>query len=241
MNFKELFDREFCITEEKSKRALKIFYEIDLKLLKPEEKPNPPIEQPVAPPVENNPPANPPVEQQPPVEQPVVPPAENNPPAENKPDLSGALASIQTEEENTVIQNNENQTVLHLNGEYKCEKEEASNIQSFDDLVDIIGKVKSNGVNLLDDFAKEIIILCANQNFQKIQQDLDKKSKIFVEIYFGYKKQDSIGIRFKKNESSDNLTSVVLVNDQIVPMLKFDINKVNKKILEYRNYEVEKA
>ena len=232
MNFKELFDREFCITEEKAKRALRIFYEIDLKLLKPEGKPVPPVEpQPVTPPpVENNPPV-PPVEP-----QPVTPP-----PAEDKPDLSGALATVQTEEENTVIQNNENQTVLHLNGEYKCGKEEASNVQSFDDLIDIIGKVKSNGVNLLDDFAKEIIILCANQNFQKIQQDLDKKSKIFVEIYFGYKKQDSIGIRFKKNESSDNLTSVVLVNDQIVPMLKFDINKVNKKILEYRNYEVEKA
>lgn len=249
MNFKEIFDKEI-IVEDHIRKGLKVFYEIDLNLIKPKEEKQeqqpqpepstPPAEQPQQPqqqPVQEVPQPPQPEPTQP-VEQPQQP-QETQPVQDNKPDLSGLLASVQTEEDQA-SENSEEKVMRHFKGEYVCKKEQADNIQSFDDLINILCKIKKNGVNILDDFCKEITLLCSNQNFNEIKTKLDKKSKIFIEIYFGYKKDDSIGVRFRKSEGSDSLTSSILIDNQIVNT-KFNIERVNQKIIEYRNYEVDKS
>lgn len=257
MNFKEIFDKEI-IVEEHIRKRLKIFYEIDLNLIKPKQEETAGDTNDTAasnPQVNNDSPqqtpqaetqvgtSQPTTTSQTSVEQPsgnIQQPAENNQQPNNKPDMSGIFASVQTEEDNA-SKNSEENIMRHFKGEYTCETEQADNIQTFDDLVDILGSTKKDGVNILDDFCKEIITLCANQRYEEIKTKLDKKSKIFVEIYFGYKKDDSIGVRFKKPENSDSLSSSILIDNQIVTLTKFNIERVNQKIIEYRNYEMEKA
>lgn len=253
MNFKEIFDREI-IVEDHVRKGLKIFYEIDLNLVKPKQETT---EQPTAP-VTPVPSATPEV----PPEQPTAPVADITQPApetvptqdvtkqpeqqnqqtqENKPDFSGLLSSVQTEEDEGAAKNSEESIMRHFKGEYTCNPDQADNIQTFDDLINILGNVKKDGVNILDDFCKEIVLLCANQKYDEIKTKLDKKSKIFAEVYFGYKKDDSVGVRFKKSENSDSLSSSILIDNQIVTLTKFNIERVNQKIIEYRNYEVDKS
>ena len=253
MNFKEIFDREI-IVEGHVRKGLKIFYEIDLNLIKPKQEQ--PEQQPPAAPVPAPTPTPVPADTQTPAPEAAPAPAPDNsqsapeqPTPEQqpesgqseKPDVSGLLSSVQTEEENAASEDSEEKIMRHFKGDYTCKEQEADNIQTFDDIINILGKTKKGGVNILDDFCKEITTLCANQNYNEIKTKLDKKSKIFVEIYFGYKKDDSVGVRFRKSENSDSLSSVILINNQIVPMTKFNIEKVNQKIVEYRNYEVNKS
>ena len=246
MKFKDIFDRE-VIVEEHVRKGLKIFYEIDMNLVKPKQEQttpeNPAVQQPqpITPVQPEQPVSAPAPETQvnpEPVQQ--QPEPEQTPQPTNGPDVSGLLASVQTEEHNAA-ENSEEKIMRHFKGEYICKPEQADNIQTFEDLITILGDIKKDGVNILDDFSKEIIILCANQKYDEIKTQLDKKSKIFAEIYFGYKKDDSVGVRFKKAENSDNLSSSILIDNQIVTLTKFNIDRVNQKIVEYRNYEANKS
>lgn len=259
MKFKELFDKEMLVESQHVRKGLKIFYEFDLKLIKPQtETPETPA-QPAAPapdmtqgtqaPVQPQNPAQPAPTEQP--QEPAVDQAQQSAPEAaqpeedpnaNKPDLSGLLASIQTEEEDDhAVEETKEQIVRHFKGEYTCTDKQADNIQTFDDVIDALASVKKNGTEILDDWSKEIVLLCANQKYNELKTQLDKKSKIFAEVYFGYKKDDSVGVRFRKGEGSDSLSSSILIDDQIVTLTKFGIDKVNQKIVEYRNYEAKKS
>ena len=245
MKFKDIFDKE-VIVEQHVRKGLKIIYELDLNLVKPQqeenqEQPQQAAQQPV--PTAAQPAQQPQAVPEQPVpaetpapEQPAQPQDQQIP--NEKPDLSGMLASIKTEE--NAAETSEEKIMRHFKGEYVCSNEQADNIQSFDDLLNILGETKKDGVNILDDFSKEIILLCANQKYDDIKAKLDKKSKIFAEIYFGYKKDDSVGVRFKKGENMDTLSSSILINNQIVTLSKFNLERVNQKIIEYRNYEADK-
>lgn len=250
MKFKDIFDRE-VIVEEHVRKGLKIFYEIDMNLIKPKQEEATPenqtATQPQTAPAQPEQPANTPTPETQtsaePAQQPEQPEQTEQQPTNgqsNGPDLSGLLASVQTEEDNAA-ENSEEKIMRHFKGEYVCKPEQADNIQTFEDLITILGDTKKDGVNILDDFSKEIIILCANQKYDEIKTKLDKKSKIFAEIYFGYKKDDSVGVRFKKAENSDSLSSSILIDNQIVTLTKFNIDRVNQKIVEYRNYEANKS
>ena len=245
MKFKDIFDRE-VIVEEHVRKGLKIFYEIDMNLVKPKQEQtapeNPVVQQPPQPitPVQPEQPVSAPAPETQVNPEPVQPEPEQTQQPTNGPDVSGLLASVQTEEDNAA-ENSEEKIMRHFKGEYVCKPEQADNIQTFEDLITILGDIKKDGVNILDDFSKEIIILCANQKYDEIKTQLDKKSKIFAEIYFGYKKDDSVGVRFKKAENSDTLSSSILIDNQIVTLTKFNIDRVNQKIVEYRNYEANKS
>lgn len=263
MKFKELFDRAFPIDssireeiekglliEGKIKKGLNIFYKIDLDLIKAEnEKPQP--EQPVQPPETQEVPVQEPIQQIPP-EEPQIPSAQdvnqqsslNNtteiepieqPPS--KPDLNYALSSVVTEE---IIINDENKIIRKSERKFPINTNQANEIQSIDDILAALTKSKKSGVKIFDDFTSEIITLCINQNFNEIKSRLDKRSKIYFEIYYGKSKDDSIGIRFNKRPNSDTMTATMLLDNEIISA-KFDIEKVNQKIIEYRNYEVKKS
>ena len=249
MKFKEIFDKAVLV-EGHVRKGLKIFYEIDLNLIKPKDEEQKPEDNQTQPPATAlAPESNIPVPGTTTPGENNVPAPENNTPApeassqepqaSSQPNLSGLMASVQTEEE--AAENTDEKIMRHFQGEYTCKSEQADNIQTFEDIVNILADTKKNGINILDDFCKEIIILCANQKYDEIKNKLDKKSKIFAEIYLGYKKDDSVGVRFKKSENSDSLSSSILIDNQIVTLTKFNIDKVNQKIIEYRNYEAEKS
>lgn len=243
MKFKEVFDRSIVI-EEHVRKGLKVYYEVDLELYKPtEEKVEQPIQQNIQPqqpqdmnsqsiqePVQSSPDMN----QQPQQDL-------NNQPVNQTQDTSGIdvdsfkLSSVTTEEN----ENDENKIIKKFEGEMTLNDSQKDNIQSFDDILEALSKLKSKGENMFDEFSLEVATLCANQNFDKLKSELDKKSKIFIEIYYGFKKDDSIGVRFSKRPNSDILTSTMLIDNEIVSS-KFDINRINQQIVEYRNYEANK-
>lgn len=260
MKFKELFDK-IILTEEHIRKTLKIFYEINLKLIKPEGE-NPEENNQAAQPAGTTLPAQPAQPAQPAPATPaepatVVPPPEqpgveqqsaeqsNENSANENGDNSSAppqldasiLPSVVTEDE--VSETTKEKIVRKFTGEVDLTENQKDNIQCFDDLIDALKNHKKDGEDVLDDFSVEIINLCAIQKFDEIKKKLDKKSKIYVEIYYGYKKDDSIGVKFNKRENSDTLTSTMLVDNEIISA-KFSIDKINQKIAEFRNYEVKK-
>lgn len=238
MLFKDLFDREF-ITEEKIKKTLKIFYKINLDLYKTGS--SEPVNEPA------------PVQQEVPQQQPVEPiPAQNNPlpdaaptpqQSEPSPTQNGGntemnpLPSVVTEDEVSV--NDQDKVLRKFDGEVELSDNQKDTIQTFDDIVSILSEHKKDGENILDEFSTEIIQLLYSPNAQELNQKIDKKSSIFVEVYYGYKKDDSIGVRFNKRKNSDSITSTMLIDNEIISA-PFSIDRVDQKISEMRNYEVGK-
>lgn len=230
MKFKDLFDKEMLV-EQHIRKQLKIIYEIDMNLIKPQEEPpekqssQEALQQPVQQPET--------VPNQPVPAEPATPDV-NASPVTNAPSPQElGVASVVTEEDT------EDKVERKMSGEAILTDSEKDNIQSFEDIIDILSKKEANGDKIFDDFCVEVITLCCNQKFQELQAAVDKKSKIFVEIYFGYNKDDSVGVRFSKRPNSDLLTSTILIDNEIVTT-KFSIERVNQRIIEFRNYEAKR-
>lgn len=259
MKFKEIFDKA-VLTEEHVRKGLKIFYEIDLDLIKPKVPEQSAVpQQPAATPETTQPVQsvqNP--EQQPVNSEPMsaeTPEQSQQEISQNTPEqsveepenteqdstqnfsASSFKASVVTEDE--VSETTEERIVRKFEGVASLSESEKDNIQSFEDVVDVLSRTKKNGTEILDEFSTEIINLCIQQNFQEIKTKVDKKSKIFVEVYYGYKKDDSCGLRFSKRPNSDMLTSTMLIDNEIISA-KFNIEKLNQQVAEYRNYDANK-
>jgi len=231
MLFRELFNKEF-LTEEKIRKSLKIFYEIKIDLLKKEDVQNEPET-----PVQNEPIQNEPEQ---PVQEPnladVSLPSNEQPQETNPQDV--ALPSVVTEDDDAVV-NDENRIVRKLEGEVELTDTQKDNIQTLDDIIITLEETKKDGVPILDEFSSEIIRLLYSPNANEIDTKIDKdKSTIFVEFYYGYKKDDSVGVRFNKRKGN-LLTSTMLIDNEIISV-KFSIDMVNNKISEFRNYEANK-
>lgn len=234
MRFKDLFDKEFNITEQ-VRKSLKIFYRIDIDLIKPNEE----VEQPQQNTIQQS--------EQPELQQPetqqvdtqqqpeVQPVQQNNTGGLNPADI---VSSVVTEDEAMV---NSNDRVLRKFEDFdngvELSAKEQDLINSFDDLLNKLSEIKKDGTDILDDFCVEIITLCANKNFNEIKAKIDKKSKLFVEIIYGYNKNDSVGVRFSKSANSDSISYLMLVDNKIISA-PFDINKINQRIISLRNEKV---
>lgn len=228
MLFRELFNKEF-LTEEKIRKSLKIFYEIKIDLLKKEEVQNEPEI-----PVQNEPIQNEPVQEPNPAD--VSLPSNEQPQEPNIQDIE--LPSVVTEDDDAVV-NDENRIVRKLEGEVELTDTQKDNIQTLDDIILTLEETKKDGVPILDEFSSEIIRLLYSPNANEIDTKVDKdKSTIFVEFYYGYKKDDSVGVRFNKRKGN-LLTSTMLIDNEIISV-KFSIDMVNNKISEFRNYEANK-
>ena len=245
MKFKEIFDRSIVI-EEHVRKGLKVYYEVDLELYKPtEENIEQPTQQNVQPQQQDlsqqmtQEPTAQPIQDMNQQAQTTQPVQDMNNQSNNQTsgiDVDSFKLSAVTTEEN---EDDDNKIIKKFEGEMSLNDSQKDNIQSFDDILEALSKLKSKGENMFDEFSLEIATLCANQNFDKLKSELDKKSKIFIEIYYGFKKDDSIGVRFSKRPNSDILTSTMLIDNEIVSS-KFDINRINQQIVEYRNYEANK-
>lgn len=248
MKFKDLFDKEILTETSQVRKDLKIYYEINLNLIKPQqeqnaqqnaEQNNQSVEQSAQNTnqnVEQNPQPQEPIQQEP-QEQPQETSQDFNQVNQNK---INSMFSVVTEDDNDKLATTTEEKIeRQFSGEIKLSQNQKDNIQSLVDIVEVLADTKKDGTPILDDFSTEIINLCIAQNFQQLKTSLDKKSKIFVEIFYGYTKFDSIGVRFNKHPNSEILVSTMLLDNNIINA-KFSIDKINEKVAEFRNYEADK-
>ena len=247
MTLRDIINKEFeVITEEtrKEKKVVKIFYKLNLNLIKPAQTPEQPEQQ------DNEVNNQQPEQQQNNMQAPQqdlqqqniqaqnnVPQPENNIP---QIDVS-ELPSIQTEEteNNNVDIKDDNTIVRKLEGEVELKKEKVDEIQTFQDIIEYLTKEQVEGVSVLDDFSSEILNIIFTPQASQISQKVDKKSSIFADIQYGFDKDDNVGVRIKKTANSDLISNVMIIDGSIINA-PFNLMKVNERIIDYRNSLINK-
>ena len=245
MTLRDIINKEFeVITEEtrKEKKVVKIFYKLNLNLIKPaqtseqsEQQDNEANNQ--QPEQQNNTQVPQQDLQQNTQMQNNVPQPENNIP---QIDVS-ELPSIQTEEteNNNVDIKDDNTIVRKLEGEVELKKEKVDEIQTFQDIIEYLTKEQVEGVSVLDDFSSEILNIIFTPQASQISQKVDKKSSIFADIQYGFGKDDNVGVRIKKTANSDLISNVMIIDGSIINA-PFNLMKVNERIIDYRNSLINK-
>ena len=247
MTLRDIINKEFeVITEEtrKEKKVVKIFYKLNLNLIKPAQTPEQPEQQDNE--VNNQQPEQKQNNMQAPQQdlqqqniqaQNNVPQPENNIP---QIDVS-ELPSIQTEEteNNNVDIKDDNTIVRKLEGEVELKKEKVDEIQTFQDIIEYLTKEQVEGVSVLDDFSSEILNIIFTPQASQISQKVDKKSSIFADIQYGFGKDDNVGVRIKKTANSDLISNVMIIDGSIINA-PFNLMKVNERIIDYRNSLINK-
>lgn len=247
MTLRDIINKEFeIITEEtrKEKKVVKIFYKLNLNLIKPAQTPEQPEQQ------DNEVNNQQPEQQQNNMQAPQqdlqqqniqaqnnVPQPENNIP---QIDVS-ELPSIQTEEteNNNMDIKDDNTIVRKLEGEVELKKEKVDEIQTFQDIIEYLTKEQVEGVSVLDDFSSEILNIIFTPQASQISQKVDKKSSIFADIQYGFGKDDNVGVRIKKTANSDLISNVMIIDGSIINA-SFNLMKVNERIIDYRNSLINK-
>lgn len=247
MTLRDIINKEFeVITEEtrKEKKVVKIFYKLNLNLIKPAQTQEQPEQQ------DNEANNQQPEQQQNNTQAPQqdlqqqniqaqnnVPQPENNIP---QIDVS-ELPSIQTEEteNNNVDIKDDNTIVRKLEGEVELKKEKVDEIQTFQDIIEYLTKEQVEGVSVLDDFSSEILNIIFTPQASQISQKVDKKSSIFADIQYGFGKDDNVGVRIKKTANSDLISNVMIIDGSIINA-PFNLMKVNERIIDYRNSLINK-
>lgn len=247
MTLRDIINKEFeVITEEtrKEKKVVKIFYKLNLNLIKPAQTQEQPEQQ------DNEVNNQQPEQQQNNMQSPQqdlqqqnvqaqnnVPQPENNIP---QIDVS-ELPSIQTEEteNNNVDIKDDNTIVRKLEGEVELKKEKVDEIQTFQDIIEYLTKEQVEGVSVLDDFSSEILNIIFTPQASQISQKVDKKSSIFADIQYGFGKDDNVGVRIKKTANSDLISNVMIIDGSIINA-PFNLMKVNERIIDYRNSLINK-
>lgn len=247
MTLRDIINKEFeIITEEtrKEKKVVKIFYKLNLNLIKPAQTPEQPEQQ------DNEVNNQQPEQQQNNMQAPQQDlqqqniQAQNNvtQPENNIPQIDvSELPSIQTEEteNNNVDIKDDNTIVRKLEGEVELKKEKVDEIQTFQDIIEYLTKEQVEGVSVLDDFSSEILNIIFTPQASQISQKVDKKSSIFADIQYGFGKDDNVGVRIKKTANSDLISNVMIIDGSIINA-PFNLMKVNERIIDYRNSLINK-
>ena len=247
MTLRDIINKEFeVITEEtrKEKKVVKIFYKLNLNLIKPTQAPEQPEQQDNE--VNNQQPEqqnNTQISQQQDLQQQNTQAQNNVPQPENNiPQIDvSELPSIQTEEteNNNVDIKDDNTIVRKLEGEVELKKEKVDEIQTFQDIIEYLTKEQVEGVSVLDDFSSEILNIIFTPQASQISQKVDKKSSIFADIQYGFGKDDNVGVRIKKTANSDLISNVMIIDGSIINA-PFNLMKVNERIIDYRNSLINK-
>lgn len=249
MTLRDIINKEFeVITEEtrKEKKVVKIFYKLNLNLIKPAQTSEQPEQQ------DNEANNQQPEQQQNNIQIPQQQDLQQNtqmqnntPQSENNTQLPqidvSELPSLQTEEteNNNVDIKDDNTIVRKLEGEVELKKEKVDEIQTFQDIIEYLTKEQVEGVSVLDDFSSEILNIIFTPQASQISQKVDKKSSIFADIQYGFGKDDNVGVRIKKTANSDLISNVMIIDGSIINA-PFNLMKVNERIIDYRNSLINK-
>lgn len=229
MKFKELFDKEFLYESKKEdKKATKIFYEFDINIKKKEEQTSDQSAPDVTTDVGTAPVDN------------TTQPIPDVTMAQPAPVSPLPLASVVTEDDDKDVKiNDDNNIIRKLKGEIFLQKEEIDNLQTVEDLITKLAENKVDGVNILDEFTCNILQVMANPATQtQLKEKIDVESKIFAQILYGKKPEDSVGVRFIKRKGSDLLTTSMMIDNKIINS-QYKKETLDKRITDYRNDEFE--
>lgn len=249
MTLRDIINKEFeVITEEtrKEKKVVKIFYKLNLNLIKPAQTSEQPEQQ------DNEVNNQQPEQQQNNAQIPQQQDLQQNTQMQNNvqqpenntqlPQIDASeLPSIQTEEteNNNIDIKDDNTIVRKLEGEVELKKEKVDEIQTFQDIIEYLTKEQVEGVSVLDDFSSEILNIIFTPQASQISQKVDKKSSIFADIQYGFGKDDNVGVRIKKTANSDLISNVMIIDGSIINA-PFNLMKVNERIIDYRNSLINK-
>ena len=250
MTVREIFNKEFLFeSTKKNKYPYKIFYRLDISLIKNKEgeapqEPAPeqqqPIDQTQGQQVPDQTMAQPAPEQQQPAPAPAPVPEQPVPDnLQGLPEPSFSVVTEDDDEEETQEITDDNVIVRKLSGELELDEEDVDNIQSIDDIYQKLQEEKNNNANILDDLSFELLmnLTATNQLQEDLKNKIDiKKSNIFAEIIYGKKKEESVGVRLIKRKNSELVTNSMLVDNQIVNT-QFNKQKLDMKIVDMRNDE----
>jgi hypothetical protein len=243
MTLRDIINKEFEVINEDqktTKKVINIFYKLNINLIKPQTENK---EQ------ENNQVQQPQQIQQEPVQQPQEQPQQaaalQNDMTQQPQQNSGlpsdneinALASVQTEEEtenNAMDIKDDNNIVRKIEGQVQLKQEKVDEIQTFQDIIEYLTKEQVEGVSVFDEFTSEVINTIFSPQAAQISQMVDKKSSIFVDIQYGFAKDDNVGVRIKKVANSDTVSNVMIIDGEIINA-PFNLMKVNERIIDYRN------
>lgn len=249
----ELFKKELLFESSKiDKKLLKIFYKLDINIIKKDVEDSSGGTSNDIPPEQNN--VN---TQQPDMNAAPAPTPDlgatpapvqdvNTAPAPT-PDLGAAplepaavpLPSVVTEDDDSekVVVNDEDSIVRKLEGEIQLQKEEVDEIQTVEDLINKLTDAKKDGVEILDEFSSDIISTCLTPQLQaELAQKVDKRSLIFAEILYGKKRENSVGVRIIKRKNSDLLTVSMMIDNKIINS-QYKKETLDKRITDIRNDE----
>lgn len=249
MTLRDIINKEFeVIAEEtrKEKKVVKIFYKLNLNLIKPAQTSEQPEQQDNE--VNNQQPEqqqnNAQIPQQQDLQQNTQMQNDVQQPENNTqlPQIDASeLPSIQTEEteNNNIDIKDDNTIVRKLEGEVELKKEKVDEIQTFQDIIEYLTKEQVEGISVLDDFSSEILNIIFTPQASQISQKVDKKSSIFADIQYGFGKDDNVGVRIKKTANSDLISNVMIIDGSIINA-PFNLMKVNERIIDYRNSLINK-
>jgi hypothetical protein len=246
-SFKDLFNKEFLFEE--TKKSLNIFYKFNINIKKlekenPDQAPETPAPESQAPAQEVQTQAAPETAETPAPEAQIPAPEASeipSPEVQTQPGQSTDVpfSSIVTEDDkkkdDNIEINDDNNIVRKIEGQVVLDNDDVDNIQTVEDMVQYLVDSKQDGVKVLDDFSAEIIKTLISANAQQVSQQIDKSSSIFCDIFYGYEKDDSVGIRIIKRKDNDSVSISMLVDNQIVPTKINNMDMINDRIVNYRN------
>lgn len=249
MTLRDIINKEFEVIDEEqknTKKVINIFYKLNINLIKPqkEEKTQDNNQN------QQQPQQQEPVQQQSAdqgqpqqaapqpdmASQPQQPAAQGGGISLNDNEIN-ALASVQTEEEtenNAMDIKDDNNIVRKIEGQVQLKQEKVDEIQTFQDIIEYLTKEQVEGVSVFDEFTSEVINTIFSPQAAQISQMVDKKSSIFVDIQYGFAKDDNVGVRIKKVANSDSISNVMIIDGEIINA-PFNLMKVNERIIDYRN------
>jgi hypothetical protein len=254
---KSIIEKEFLFMEQKQNNSnmLKVFYKINLKITNTENKEDEESATPLqTAPELSTPPVEAPTETQSlpaPTELPAPTPENSTElplPSPNPSSASSNLPapSVETkslkeedEEEDEEKVTNDNEIIRKTEGEISLSKDEVDEIQTIEDLIDMLGDKDNDGDNILDDFSIEVIkTMISPDAAQKASQVINRDDYIFLDILYGRKKEDdNIGFRITKRKKSDSVSSMILKDGEILNT-QFNVKIINDEIVNLRNSNV---
>src|SRR5574344_391380 len=133
----------------------------------------------------------------------------------------------------------ENTIVRKMEGAVTRSADDVDEIQTVEDMVNYLVNTKQNGTNVLDEFTSNVMLTLISPNASQISTMIDKKSNIFMDMFYGYEKDDSVGIRIIKRKDSDSVSVSMLIDNELVPTKITNMDTVNDRIVGYRNDSVD--
>ena len=253
MTLRDIINKEFEVINEEQKnkkKVINIFYKLNINLIKPQKEETQNNNQNQQQPQQQEPAQQQPIDQgqsqqtapQPDMtSQPQQPAAQSNGISLNDNEIN-ALASVKTEEEtenNAMDIKDDNNIVRKIEGQVELKQEKVDEIQTFQDIIEYLTKEQVEGVSVFDEFTSEVINTIFSPQAAQISQMVDKKSSIFVDIQYGFAKDDNVGVRIKKVANSDTVSNVMIIDGEIINA-PFNLMKVNERIIDYRNNLISK-